>query len=92
MPPAHTDVDIDAESQYMRNELGNTHGRVPLNEQDYTVVLMEERYLEGQDIRFVEQWDDEKFVAGVWGKSELCVFDREKPDLVHTFCSQNGSQ
>lgn len=91
-PPAHTDVDVDADSQYMRNELGNTHNRVPISEQDYTIMLMEERYLEGQDIRFVEQWDDEKFVAGVWGKAELCVFDREKPDLVHTFCSQNGSQ
>ena len=48
-------------------------------------MLLNERYLEGQDTRFVEQWDDEKFVAGVWGKAELAVFDREKPDLVHTF-------
>lgn len=40
----------------------------------------------------MEQWDDEKFVAGVWGKAELSVFDREKPDLVNTFKSFGGCQ
>ena len=29
--------------------------------------MLEERYLEGQDTRFIEQFDDEKFVASVWG-------------------------
>ena len=54
-------------------------------------MLHVERFLEGEDTRFVEQFDDEKFVAGVWGKAELVVFDREKPDLVHTFMSEGGS-
>lgn len=30
-------------------------------------------------------------MAGVWGKPELYVFDREKPELVHSFQSQNAS-
>ena len=45
--------------------------------QEYAFQLLSERYLEGEDTRFVEQWDDDKFVAGVWGKAELIVFDRE---------------
>lgn len=52
---------------------------------------MAERYLEGEDTRFVEQWDDEKFIAGVWGKPDLFVFDREKPDLIHSFQPPNAS-
>jgi hypothetical protein len=55
-------------------------------------MLLNERFLEGEDTRFVEQWDDEKFVAGVCGKAELVVFDREKPDLVHTFKSFDACQ
>ena len=55
-------------------------------------MLLEEKYLEGEDTRFVEQWDDEKFVAGVWGKSELVVIDREKPDLINTFSAFGGCQ
>ena len=31
-------------------------------------------------------------MAGVWGKAELVVFDREKPDLIHTFKSQDACQ
>jgi hypothetical protein len=80
--PPDPDADID---------LDRSH-RESVHHQDYSIALLEERYLEGQDIRFVEQWDDEKFVAGVWGKAELAVFDREKPDLVHTFQAPNGSQ
>lgn len=49
--------------------------------EDYTFAMLDERYLEGEDTRFVEQWDDDKFVAGVWGKAELVMIDREKPDL-----------
>jgi len=65
---------------------------VPVSEQDYTFVLLQERFLEGEDTRFVQQFDDEKFVAGVWGKAELVVFDREKPDLIHTFSSYGACQ
>lgn len=32
-------------------------------------MLLGERYLEGEDTRFIEQFEDEKFVASVWGKS-----------------------
>ena len=31
------------------------------------------------------QFDDEKFVACVWGQSEIYVIDREKPDAVNSF-------
>jgi hypothetical protein len=31
-------------------------------------------------------------VAGVWGKAELVVFDREKPDLIHNFSSFGACQ
>ena len=40
----------------------------------------------------MEQYDDEKFVAGISGQAELVVFDRGKPDLVHTFGCLEGSQ
>ena len=83
MPPdADADIDLDRRESHQINGSG----------QEYSIALLEERYLEGTDIRFVEQWDDEKFVAGVWGKAELAVFDREKPDLIHTFQAPNGSQ
>jgi hypothetical protein len=31
-------------------------------------------------------------VAGVWGKAELAVFDREKPDLQSSFKSQDACE
>lgn len=63
---------------------------MPLHEADYSFQLLSERFLEGEDTRFVEQWDDEKFIAGVCGKADLFVFDREKPDLVNSFQSPSA--
>lgn len=58
--------------------------------------MLEERYLEGQDTRFIEQFDDEKFVASVWGQPDIFIIDREKPEVVNSFeatdaCKQNLS-
>lgn len=57
----------------------------------YTFLLLQERYLEGLDTRCIIQFDEEKFVACVWGKSEIFVIDREKPDAVNSF-ETGGSQ
>ena len=46
----------------------------------YTISLSEEVYLAGQDLRFAEQWDDEKYVVAVWGDPDLLIVDREKPN------------
>lgn len=51
----------------------------------YTFVLQEERYLENLDTRCIIQFDEEKFIACVWGQSEIYVIDREKPDAVNSF-------
>ena len=48
-------------------------------------MLLQERYLENLDTRCVIQFDEEKFVACVWGTSEIFVIDREKPDAVNSF-------
>ena len=67
---------------------------------EYNFILEQERYLEGFDTRCIMQFDDEKFVACVWGQSEIYVIDREKPDAVNSFetnptvgqpCKQNLS-
>lgn len=58
----------------------------------YTFLLQEERYLENLDTRCIIQFDDEKFVACVWGTSEIFVIDREKPDAVNSFEVGGGSQ
>ena len=34
---------------------------------EYNFILEQERYLEGFDTRCIMQFDDEKFVACVWG-------------------------
>ena len=66
----------------------------------YNFYLSQERYLDGCDTRCILQFDDEKFVACVWGQSEIYVIDREKPDAVNSFetnpnagpaCKQNLS-
>ena len=66
----------------------------------YNFLLGQERYLEGLDTRCILQFDDEKFVACVWGQSEIYVIDREKPDAINSFetnpsagtpCKQNLS-
>ena len=66
----------------------------------YNFYLSQERYLEGLDTRCILQFDNEKFVACVWGQSEIYVIDREKPDAVNSFetnpnagpsCKQNLS-
>jgi len=57
----------------------------------YTFMLLEERYLEDMDTRCIIQFDDEKFVASVWERSEIFVIDREKPDAVNSFETM-GSQ
>lgn len=51
----------------------------------YTFLLLEEKYLDGLDTRCIIQFDEEKFVACVWGTSEIFVIDREKPDAVNSF-------
>ena len=51
----------------------------------YTFLLLQERYLENLDTRCIIQFDEEKFVACVWGKAEIYVIDREKPDAVNSF-------
>lgn len=55
-------------------------------------MILGERYLEGEDIRFIEQFDEEKFVASAWGKSQIYVFDRERPELMHNFESNEPSK
>ena len=50
-------------------------------EEDYTFRLEEERFLPDQDVRFVVQWDDDKYVASVWCKPDLVIIDRQKPSL-----------
>lgn len=45
MPPANTELSYDVDSQYMKNEVDNQAAGVPLSEQDYTFMLLEERYL-----------------------------------------------
>lgn len=57
----------------------------------YTFLLLEEKYLDGLDTRCIIQFDEEKFVACVWGTSEIFVIDREKPDAVNSF-ETGGSQ
>ena len=66
----------------------------------YNFMLEQEFYLEGLDTRCILQFDDEKFVACVWGQSDIYVIDREKPDAVNSFetnlnagtpCKQNLS-
>ena len=65
----------------------------------YTFMLLQEKYLEGLDTRCIIQYDEEKFVACVWGKSEIFVIDREKPEITQSFetggtttpCKQNLS-
>ena len=47
-------------------------------------MLLGERYLEGEDTRFIEQFEDEKFVASVWGKSQIFTIDRERPEVLNT--------
>lgn len=55
-------------------------------------MMLDERYLEGQDTRFIEQFDDEKFVACVWGQPDIFIIDREKPDAVNSFEVVNASK
>ena len=57
----------------------------------YTFLLLQERYLEDLDTRCIIQFDEEKFVACVWGQAEIFVIDREKPDAVNSF-ETGGSQ
>ena len=75
-------------------------GLIREDREAYNFVLGQERYLEGLDTRCIMQFDDEKFVACVWGQSEIYVIDREKPDAVNSFetnfnagspCKQNLS-
>jgi hypothetical protein len=51
----------------------------------YNFRLTDERYLEGCDTRCILQFDEEKFVACVWGQSEIYIIDREKPEAVNSF-------
>ena len=62
----------------------------PLREELYKFHLQQERYLEGQDTRCVMQFDEEKFVACVWGTSEIFIIDREKPEAVNSFETSVG--
>jgi len=55
------------------------------NRDGWNFFLSQERYLEGYDTRCILQFDDEKFVACVWGAAEIYVIDREKPDAVNSF-------
>jgi hypothetical protein len=55
-------------------------------------MMLGERYLDGLDTRFIEQFDDEKFVACVWGQSDIFIIDREKPDAVNSFEVVNASK
>lgn len=48
-------------------------------------MLLEERYLQDKDIRCVIQFDEEKFVACVWGDPEIYIIDRERPETVNSF-------
>ena len=59
--------------------------QVPQQPVGYTFMLLEERYLDDLDTRCIIQYDEEKFIACVWGKSEIFVIDREKPDAVNSF-------
>ena len=51
----------------------------------YTFLLLQEKYLENLDTRCIIQFDEEKFIACVWGQAEIYVIDREKPDAVNSF-------
>ena len=57
----------------------------------YTISLSEEVHLVGQDLRFAEQWDDEKFVVAVWGNPDLLIVDREKPEQIWKIQPPEGS-
>jgi hypothetical protein len=61
-----------------------------LKEDLYSFILSQERYLEGEDTRCVMQFDDEKYVACVWGSSQIYIIDREKPDAVNSFETSEG--
>ena len=37
------------------------------------------------ETRCIIQFDEEKFIATVWGKSEIYVIDREKPEMTQGF-------
>ena len=62
----------------------------PLREDQYYFVMQQERYLQGSETRCVIQFDEEKFVACVWGTSEIFIIDREKPEAINSFETTTG--
>ena len=89
----------DEEENDLQGGIANS-GFIREDRDAYNFMLEQERYLEGLDTRCILQFDDEKFVACVWGQSDIYVIDREKPDAVNSFetnpnagtpCKQNLS-
>ena len=38
--------------------------------------MAEEKFLDGEDFRFVEEYGIDKFVCAVWGKPDIILIDR----------------
>ena len=58
---------------------------------EYSFMLLGERYFTGRDARFIEQFDEEKFAVGLYGEAEIYVLDREQPEIINQFSCFKGS-